>query len=144
MIDFLVAIVVVIAVIAFMLAIQGVVTQLATWLVTGSRPALATVVRANLLAGIGFIAALIFMLFFLPFLLAADDYSLLILCAMIAIPLVIMVWIFADILDISIVQAIMVVVLVNIVNMGVAWMATPFVPELPADIPISKDLRQFI
>jgi hypothetical protein len=144
MISFFIALLIVFAIVAFVLMIQGVVTQLAAWLVTGKRPELAQVVRANVLSGIAGALALLVMLFQIPWLQSLMLPFSGLVALMIVVPLLVTSWVFAQTLKIKFFHAATIIALVNLLNLGIGFLSKPLVPDIPADVPIPQDLRQFI
>lgn len=129
------------AILALALLFQGVITLLATWLVTGRRPLLGSVIKALLLAGLAYGVAIIIVLFQFSWLEAQDIPLLLLVAIIILLPVLVSVWIFARCLDITLLQAVVIVLLVNALNIGLGLLSRPWIPETSQAMP---EMRQFI
>lgn len=138
---FLIFVLALLAILAIALLIQGVITLLATWVVTGDRPALGAVIRAILLAGLTYAVAIITVLFQLRWLESLDVPLIALVAVIVLLPLLASAWIFARCLKLTLLQAVAIVLLVNAVNIGIGLLSQDWLPEAPYELP--REVRQF-
>lgn len=133
---------VLVGVIAVALLVQGVVTLLVAWLVTGNRPALGTVIRANVLSGIAYVLAIILVVFQLRWLESLPIPFEMLMMIIILLPLLISAWVFARHLNLTLMQGLAIVVVVNVLNFGLGLASYTWIPDMPRDIP--QEMRHMI
>lgn len=116
------------AALAIVLLIQGAVTMVAAWIVTGRRPALAAVIKAILLSVLAYVITLVISAFQLDQLQALGLPWPLLLLAVLILPLLISCWVFARCLDINLLQAFATNLLTGAAFMALSYFSTPYLP----------------
>ncbi len=117
------------------IVIQGTITMLAAWGITGRRPGLGAVIKALFLSGIAYIIAAILMAFQAKHLQGFGLPMPLVLLIVVALPLLISCWVFADCLDINLLQAFAINLLVGAIYIAVAIFSAPYVPPMQNGLP---------
>lgn len=118
------------AVLAVALLIQGVITLLAAWLITGERPGLGQVIKANVFSAIAYVVVFIVLFFQWAVLLQLGIPVPLLLLGSALLILVVPCWIFANCLNINLLQAFAILLLCGAVNIGLSMLSQPYLPAM--------------
>lgn len=124
-----------IAVCIGVIVIQGTITMLAAWGITGRRPRLGSVIKALFLSGIAYIIVAVLMAFQSKHLQGLGLPMPLVLLIVVAVPLLISCWVFADCLDINMLQALAINLLVGAIYIALAIFSAPYVPPMQSGLP---------
>jgi hypothetical protein len=117
------------------IVIQGTITMLAAWGITSRRPPLGGVIKAIFLSGIAYIIAAVLMAFQSKHLQGLGLPMPLVLLIVAAVPLLLSCWVFADCLDINMLQAFAINVLVGAIYIVLAFFSAPYLPPLQNGLP---------
>lgn len=127
---------VLIAVLIGVIVLQGTITMLATWGITGHRPGLGAVIKALFLSGIAYIIAAVLMAFQAKHLGNMGLPLPLVMLVVVMVPLLLSCWVFADCLDINLLQAFAINLLVGAIYILLAIASASYVPaDMRAQIP---------
>lgn len=124
-----------IAILIGLIVIQGTITMLAAWGITGRRPPLGSVIKALFLSGIAYLIAVVLMAFQVKHLQGFGLPMPLVLLIVVAVPLLLSCWVFADCLDINMLQAFAINLLMGAIYIALAIFSTPYVPAMKNGLP---------
>lgn len=119
-----------IAILIGIIVIQATITMLAAWGITGRRPRLGAVIKALFLSGIAYLIAAVLMSFQTKYLQGFGLPMPLVLAIVVMVPLLISCWVFADCLDINMLQAFAINLMVGAIYIGLAIFSAPYVPPM--------------
>jgi hypothetical protein len=117
------------------IVLQGTITMLAAWGITGRRPGLGAVIKALLLSGISYCIAAVLMTFQAQHLGKMGLPLPLVMLIVVMVPLLISCWVFANCLDINLLQAFAINLLVGAIYIMLALASTPYVPQIRSSLP---------
>lgn len=127
---------VLIAILIGVIVLQGTITMLAAWGITGNRPPLGSVIKALFLSGIAYIIAAVLMAFQAKHLGNMGLPLPLVMLVVVMVPLLLSCWVFADCLDINLLQAFAINLLVGAIYILLAIASAAYVPaDMRARIP---------
>ncbi|MDQ8036442.1 MAG: hypothetical protein REI12_03410 [Pedobacter sp.] len=124
-----------IAILIGVIVIQATITMLAAWGITGRRPTLGSVIKALFLSGIAYLITAVLMAFQAKHLQSFGLPMPLVLTIVVMLPLLISCWVFADCLDVNMLQAFAINLLVGAIYIGLAIFSAPYVPPMQNGLP---------
>lgn len=118
----------VVAIFAVMLLIQGAITMMAAWIVTGQRPELGDVIKAIILSVVAYVITLVLFVYQFGQLSTLGLPLPLLILGVLFLPLLISCWVFARCLDINLLQAFATNLLTTALFVAISYFSTPYLP----------------